>query len=238
MSHKARQESQFLGRKSLYDDISTIHVYKDFRDNLRPWDRQLPPIVEQEANRREIWSIKPPSGKLIFFMMFLCIAIFQVVALLPLAVNWEHIKLAWRDTDKPSIVYNNASVLLAGWIVTHLCSGLSLWFLWLAQGFDKHAVELAPMLIFAIIEGLWCDVLFYTMRVDWVLAVWCTILFFIVVCQIACIYNRVAISALFLMPHVGTSVTVIIYSYAFLQLFPTGTWFAYENPDSTTPATL
>ena len=237
LTHKERTENQIIGRKNLYDDIRTIHVYNRFRDNLRPWDRQLPPIVEQEANRRDLWSIKPPTAKLIFFMMILCIALWQIVALMPLAANWEHINLAWTDTEKPSIVYDNPKVLLAAWVVTHLCSGFALWFLWIAQGFDKHALELAPMLIFAILEGLWCDILFYTHRIDWVFAAWCTILFFIFLCQVACIYKGVSISALFLLPHVAAAVTVIVYCWYFLQIFPTGVWYKYDNPDSTVDKT-
>jgi len=238
MSNKERREAQLKGRKSLYDDISSIHVYAKYRDNLRPWDRSLPPIVEQEANRREMWTIKPPTGWAILGMMLLCLGLWQVVGLVPVAANWEHIKLAWRDTEKPEIIYDNPKVLMAAWIVVHICTGFSLWFLWIAQGFDKHALELAPMLIFGIIEGLWCDILFYTRRIDWVLAAWYVILLFIILCQIASVYKKCSITGLFLLPHVAAAITVIVYCHAFLTVFPTGKWHAYENPDSERQATL
>jgi len=111
--------------------------------------------------------------------------------------------------------------------VSHICVGLALWCVWLAEGFAKHALELFPMLIFSMAECVWFDVLFYTQRLDWLMATWCFILFFVLVSQILLAYHGVGIATLFLIPHVITCAVIIVYIQAFMKLFPDMVWYSY-----------
>lgn len=208
----------FYRNASLYDDIAGINVYRNHRESLRPWDRKLPPIVEQEARRRAMWITHPPSGWWMSLMLTLCILLWECIGLLPILSNYETVKAEWRDAHKPKLVYTNTAVLLASWVVIHLCTGFSLWFLWLTEGFDKHKTELVPFFLAGLCECCWVDMAFYNRRLDWVVLCWVLVALFVILTQVFMFRGGVEIGTLFLLPHLFASIVMIAYAIAFIQL--------------------
>lgn len=206
-------------KKSLYDDINRISVYRNHRLNLRPWDRKLPPVVEQEANRRQLWALIPPTGLQIFGVLLLCLLSFQVVGILPFAVNRVHIEDTWQNMDKPMIVYHDAKVLLACWIVIHVCNGFAMWFIWLTEGFSKHQSEMLFFGISIFLECTWMDIIFFTHHLDWAMACWVLIFLSTLATQVLMFRNHVEIGALFLIPYAAGCIVVMVYIQAFIDKF-------------------
>jgi hypothetical protein len=204
--------------KTLYDDLKEIPLYRDHRETLRPWDRRLPAIVEQEANRRSMWIIKPPPGWVIMSVLLLCIIGFLVVALTPFFVNQEFIELAWRDIEKPSVVYHDARVLFAVMIFVHISSAFGMWFIYLSEGFSKHQLELVPFALTLLCECVWMDVAFYIGRLDWTLMLWCAIALLTVITQTLLIWKDVNIATAFLLPQLGGSIAIIVYTIEFMKI--------------------
>uniref|UniRef100_A0A7S1M2V9 Uncharacterized protein n=1 Tax=Neobodo designis TaxID=312471 RepID=A0A7S1M2V9_NEODS len=207
--------------KTLYDDLKEIPLYRDHRETLRPWDRRLPAIVEQEANRRSMWIIKPPSGKVIMLVLLGCMIGFLAVALVPFLVNREFIELAWRDIEKPQVVYHDPRVLFAILIFVHLCSAFAMWFIYLSEGFSKHQLELVPFALTLLCECVWMDVAFYIGRLDWVLMLWGAIALLTVITQALLVWKEVNISMVFLLPQLAGAVAVMIYVVEFIKMHGT-----------------
>lgn len=210
-------------KDTLYNQISSIPVYKNHRHTLRPWDRQLPPTIDQEANRRQQWELHPPKEWQIFLALLLCVVGALIAGCLSLTVNNERISIMWRDTNKPSLVYTNGKVLLAVWVVAHICSGFSLWFVWLAEGFEKHLRVMAGICLMLFLDCIWLDVLFYTYRLDVTIGLWVVVMGTIIVTQVLLVKDGIAIGALFLIPLLATSIAVLVYLAAFAAMFGT-TW--------------
>jgi tryptophan-rich sensory protein len=218
MDANNRTRKSMLSGKTLYDDLKHIPIYKNHRESLRPWDRALPAIVEQEANRRALWITKPPSGLQIFGLLVLCLAVCLTVTLLPFIVNAEYIALVWRDIAKPEIVYHDARVLLAVSIVVHITTGFALWFVYLSEGFSKHQLELIPFSLALLLESIWMDIVFYARRLDWALMLWVAILLCILCAQFLLVRGDVHISAIFLAPAMAAALVVVAYCVEFWRL--------------------
>ena len=219
-SWQANRRSVISG-KTLYEELRHLKPYQHHREALRPWDRKLPSTVEQEANRRTLWTTKPPSAELLFFVLVMCLAFTQIPAVVPLLSNLEFVQGFWNDVEKPAVVYHDARVLLAVSVVVHVALGLSLWFIFLAEGFSKHQLELAPIALALLAECVWMDVAFYVGRLDWVLAIFCVILAATVLAMVLLGYYEVSIAALMLVPYLCAAVAMIFYTVAFLNLHGT-----------------
>lgn len=204
--------------KTLYDELGTIPIYRNHRESLRPWDRKLPAIVEQEANRRSMWILKPPSGLYIAFVLLCCMIATIGIAIVPFLVNMTFIQDMWRDIPIPSIVYYDARVLFAVSIVIHICTAFALWFIYLSEGFSKHQLELAPLCLSMLLECVWMDVAFYIGRLDWTLALWCAIFALTFLAQIFLIKKDVVIGMVFLLPQLIGALVVMLYTIEFIKL--------------------
>lgn len=210
-------------KDQLYEQISNIPVYKNHRLTLRPWDRQLPPTIDQEANRRQQWELNPPPTWKIFTSLALCILGVLLAGCLSMLVNNVRITQMWKDTNKPQLIYTNGKVLVAVWVVSHICTGLSLWFVWLTQGFEKHLKVMAGFCIMIFLDCIWLDALFYTYRLDLTVIIWVAMLITTFVTQVFLARDNIVIGSLFLLPFVGTSIAVLVYLVAFIFIFGT-TW--------------
>lgn len=211
-------KEQIHAKKTLFEDINKISVYRYHRDNLRPWDRRLPPVVEQEANRRQLWVLKPPSPQKIIAMLVICLVLFQLVGVVPIAINEEHINDTWNNMLKPGIVYHDPRVIFACWVVVMCCNGLTMWFIWLAEGFDSHQLEMVPFAALIFSLCIWLDICFYTKRLDWTLYCWIAMLLFTLVSQLLLSRNGVEIGAVFLCPMVGACIVAIVYCTSFISM--------------------
>ena len=80
-----------------------------------------------------------------------------------------------------------------------------------------------------MIECTWCDILFYTYRLDWVMAAWGCILFLVVLTMIFLVYNNCGIASVFLLPHIACCITILLYVDAFMDLFGGNKWYSYEG---------
>lgn len=214
---QAVRKSLDTGR-TLYDDLKSIPIYKNHRESLRPWDRKLPAVVEQEANRRSMWIIKPPTGYEIAGVLLGCMIAMIAAAIVPFLVNREYIQLAWRDIEKPSVIYHDGRVLFAVYIFVHLCTAFGLWFIYLSEGFSKHQLELVPFCVAVLCECVWLDVAFYIGRLDWCLMLWCGITLLTVVTQCLLVWKEVNISAIFLLPQLAGAITMLVYIIEFIKL--------------------
>lgn len=205
-------------RDALYNQVNKIPTYRKHRQNMRPWDRSLPPMVEQEMVKRQMWELFPPSRVKIIGTLILCLIGVVFAAILPALVNHKRIEIMWRDMDKPTIVYHDGSVLFAVWIVVHICTALTWWFVWLARGFENHLKIMAGLSLLLFLECIWLDVVFYTQRLDTTLAIWIAATAIILITQILMIVDKIEIGAIFLIPHLACSAAIIVYIIAFLIL--------------------
>lgn len=202
----------------LYEQLKDIEVYKNHRESLRPWDRPLPAIVEQEANRRALWIMKPPSSLYIAAVFVICVTAMCLIGSIPFAINEEALGIVWKNLSKPSIVYHDARVLFAISIVCHACTGMSLWMIFLAEGFSKHVPELCPIAFTILLDCIWADVTFSALRLDWTLMIWCAILIFSFIAIVLLILRGVMVAALFMVPQLCGTMVVIAYVSEFYKL--------------------
>jgi tryptophan-rich sensory protein len=207
--------------KTLYDDLKSIPIYKNHRESLRPWDRKLPAIVEQEANRRSMWIIRPPSGYSISGVLLLCLLALVAIPLIPFLTNEDFIRLTWRDIEKPPVVYHDPRVLFAVLILVHVCSAFSVWFMYLSEGFNKHQLELVPFCLAVLCECVWMDVTFYVGRLDWTLMLWCAIFVLTLITQALLVWKEVSISMIFLLPQLAGALVVMVYTIEFIKIHGT-----------------
>lgn len=210
--------STYLKGRDLYDEIREIDVYRNHRESLRPWDRKLPLPVQAEANRRSAWTLNPPRTSEVVNAFIFCVALLLLCGLIPLYSNMETMSFIWRDADKPVIVYTNTEVLLAIWIIVHICSGMALWFIYLTEGWAKHQLVLFCFAITILLDVLWVDVMFYTMRFDYNLGLWIAYLTMTVATIAAMLYDQIHIGALFLLPQMVLAVMIIVYTAEFMKL--------------------
>lgn len=213
--------------RALYDELHEIPVYRHHRECLRPWDRKLPLVVEQEAVRRSTWILYPPTTTWIFCVLLMCLVGEILVAVLPMFINIDRAMLTWRDLKKPHFVYIKLQLLLAVWIIMHLCSGFALWFIYLTEGFSKHQLCCFLFAVFVVLDCLWMDVFFGAQRLDWTTALWCVMLLATVVLQVALIRDKIYIAALFMLPQVAVSIAVLVYLFGFIKIM--GTAFEWST---------
>lgn len=211
-------QSSQLTKNVLMKELRTLPIYRFHRHNLRPWDRKLPPLVAQEADNEQRWEIEPPSPSLIFGALFLSLTMYQLLWIMPVYINYDHLTEAWKNVEIPSLVYNEPKVWLALWIVTHLSSGLTLWFVWLTGGWIKHVPELLPIAIAFFCECMWIDIAVYVARLDILTILWVMIS----CCHVIAMYllwsKKVAIGSIFLIPQFAASIAVTVYTGAFWSL--------------------
>lgn len=204
-----------LTKNVLMKELRTLPIYRYHRHNLRPWDRKLPPLVAQEADNEQRWEMEPPSLLTIFGALFVSLAMYQLLWIMPFYVNQEHAAAAWKNIEIPQIIYNEPKVWMGLWIVTHLSSGLTLWFVWLTGGWIKHVPELLPIALAFFAECMWLDIAVYVARLDILTVLW----MMIALCHVIAMYllwaKKVAIGSIFLIPMLGASVAMSIYSAAF-----------------------
>ena len=208
---------------ALYRQVNNIPTYRKHRQNMRPWDRSLPPTVEQEMTKRQMWELFPPSRTLIIGLLFACLIGVVLAAIIPALVNYKRINQQWRDIEKPEIIYHEGRVLFAVYVVVHVCTGLSWWFVWLARGFDNHLRVMAGLSLLLFLECIWLDVIFYTYRVDITLAIWIICILSILWTQAFMIKDKIEIGALFMIPHLALAIAVVVYVFAFVDKFG-GEW--------------
>lgn len=208
----------FARGRELYDEIKEIDVYRNHRESLRPWDRLLPLPVQAEANRRSAWILNPPSTSEVFSSWLLCMALLLCVGLIPMYSNYETMGYIWRDIAKPEIVYTNTAVLLAIWIIVHICSALALWFVYLSEGWSKHQLVLLPFAVTILLDAMWVDILWYTARFDYSLGLWGSYCFLTIVTMLLMLRDEIGIGALFLTPQFILSVMIIVYLVEFTKL--------------------
>lgn len=209
----------------LVKELNNLPIYRFHRHNLRPWDRPLPVLVAQEADAQQHWEMAPPTPKEIFGSLFGCLALYQLLWLLPILVNYEHLGDIWKNIAIPGIVYNEPKVWMALWIVSHLSSGLTLWFIWLTGGLTKHVPELLPIAFSFFIECLWVDVVASAKRLDIVVGMWVLIMLALCVSVVLLWKKKIGIGSIFLLPHTALSIVMIVYSAAFAALHgSTYTW--------------
>lgn len=208
----------FARSRQLYDEIKEIDVYRNHRESLRPWDRGLPLPVQAEANRRSAWTLNPPSTKEVFSVWVFCIGLLLCVGLIPMYSNFETMGYIWRDIVKPEIVYTNTSALLAIWVVVHLCSGFSLWFVYLSEGWAKHQLVLLPFAITILLDAMWVDVLWYTYRFDYALGLWAVYCLMTMLTMVAMVADEIGIGALFLFPQLIISAMIMMYIVEFMKI--------------------
>lgn len=224
-----------LTKNRLVKELHRLPIYKYHRHNLRPWDRPLPALVLQEADAQQRWEIEPPSPCLIFSALFGCLAMYQLVWILPVLTNLKYITETWKNVELPSVVYDEPKVWLSLWVVAHLCSGLTLWFVWLTGGFTKHIPELLPIAIAFFGECVWVDIAAYSRRLDALVVDWIVITICVAVAAVLLWQKKIAIGAIFLMPHLAGSFSMIVYSAAFYSLHgPTYVWLG-DMPREPTP---
>lgn len=215
------RQFMYMRGRDLYDEIKEIDVYRNHRESLRPWDRKLPLPVQAEANRRSAWTLNPPSTTEVALVWFFCISLLLLVGLIPFYSNFETMGFVWRDVHKPTVVYTNTNVLLAIWIIVHLCSATSLWFVYLTEGWAKHQAVLFFFALTILLDVMWIDVMFYTLRFDYNLGLWIAYLVFSVVTIGLMLYDRIAIGAMFLLPQMALSIVFIVYTVEFMKLHGT-----------------
>lgn len=210
--------SGLFSRKTLFDEVDKIPLYHNHRRNLRPWDRKLPHMVEAEADRRQHWQLQPPSALEIWGILCLCIITFQIVAMLPYIMNMQFVADTWKSISKPSVIHKDTKTLLAIWIVAHMSTGLSMWLVWLTEGFEKHQLELLTFAIATFAECAWLDVVMYTKHLDWAIGCWIVVFVFTVISQVLMCMNKVAIGAAFLIPHNAITIIAVVYLAAFVDM--------------------
>lgn len=202
----------------LYDELKKIDIYSEHRETLRPWDRRLPNVVTQEANRRAMWILKPPPNWFIFLVAVFSILSLEMILVLPFVWNLDRIHATWSQIPKPNVIYNDGRVLVAVAVICHLSSGFALWFVYLTEGFSKHQLELTLFACTVFGDCFWMDIVFYTGRLDWALIDWCCICFFTIATIVALVVRKVDLAAVFLLPQLAGSIAVIIYLIAFIDL--------------------
>lgn len=208
-------QTQQLTKNVLLKELHGLPVYRFHRHNLRPWDRKLPPLVAQEADNAQRWEIEPPTPGLIFGALLVSLVVYQLLWLLPVYSNAEHIAAVWKNILIPSIIYDEPKVWLSLWIVSHLASGLTLWFVWLTGGWIKHVPELLPLGIAFFAECMWIDVAVYVARLDILTMLWVMVACCLAVAIRLLWVKKVAIGSIFLIPHFAASLAMVIYSGAF-----------------------
>ena len=206
-------------KKTHYDDVIRMPLYRYFRRNMRPWDRRLPVLIEQEVDEKEHWTIAPPSFSRIALTLLAIAVVYQLMWVIPVTVNLVHIEETWRNVQTPGIVYDNPSVYIAIWVVVHLSSAFGLWMTWLAGGFEKHFLELIPLGVAFVLECLWFDLVFYTQRLDWTLLDWALILVADITLIGLLIANQLAIAAVFFLPHCVVCIPLIVYIAAYINMY-------------------
>ena len=217
-------------RKHLFDDVDKIPLYHKHRRNLRPWDRKLPETVEAEGDRRQRWQLSPPTSGEIFGALFGCLVVFQLIGMLPYAVNAKYCSETWNSINKPKEIYKDYGALLAIWIVTHMCTGLSMWLVWLTEGFEKHQFELLTFAIAVFAELAWLDIVMFTKHLDWALGCWIVSLICTVASQVLMCLNKVPIGAAFLIPYDIVCLVMLVYIGAFMKLHgSTYTWIGQAS---------
>lgn len=204
--------------RQLYDEIKEIDVYRNHRDSLRPWDRSLPLPVQAEANRRSQWTLNPPSTTEVFSVLIFCIGLLLCVGLIPMYSNFTTMAYLWRDIVKPDIVYTNNDVLLAIWIIVHISTAMSLWFVYLTEGWYKHQLVLLPFAVTILLDCMWVDILWYTFRFDYALGLWGTYCLLTMVTMALMIRDDIGIGALFLTPQFILSCMIIVYLVEFMKI--------------------
>jgi len=209
----------FSRGRQLYDEIKEIDVYRNHRESLRPWDRKLPLPVQAEANRRSEWTLNPPSTTEIFSVWLFCVALLLVVGLVPMYSNYTTMGYIWRDIEKPSIIYTNMGVLLAVWIIMHICTAMALWFVYLTEGWQKHQHVLLPFAITILLDAMWIDVMWSTYRFDYNLALWATYVAMTLVTMALMVRDEITIGALFLLPQFAVSIVIIVYTSEFMKMY-------------------
>ena len=93
-----------------------------------------------------------------------------------------------------------------------------MWFIYLSEGFTKHQLELVPFALTLLCECVWMDVAFYIGRLDWTLMLWCAIALLTVVTQGLLIWKEVNIAMVFLLPQLGGSLAIIVYTIEFIKI--------------------
>lgn len=222
-------------KRALLRDVRRLPVYRDHRNNLRPWDRKLPVLLKQEVDQLDRWELEPPTGNRIFVTLLLCLLFYQLQWIIPYAVNQKKIWIVWENIALPSMVYFEPKVFAALWVVTHLCSGLSLWMVWLTEGFERHPWELLCLAIAFFAECPWLDVVFSTYRLDYTLAIWFCILVSEIVAMILMIRNGVKIGALFVLPMLAMTVAVLVYAFAFYDMYGKQITWLMDKPRAPQP---
>lgn len=224
-----------LTKSTLMKELRTLPIYRYHRHNLRPWDRKLPVLVAQEADHEEHWEIEPPSPLLIFGSLVLSLLIYQLLWLLPVYLNHDHIAAVWKNIAIPMLVYDEPKVWMSLWIVAHLCSGLTLWFVWLTGGWIKHVPELLPIAIAFFGECMWIDVAVYVGRLDLLVGLWVVISLCMMVSIVLLWRHKIAIGAIFLVPHFAACLSMIVYSAAFAHMHGKTYMWLGDIPRQPTP---
>ncbi len=205
-------------RRHLYDDVDQIPVYHLHRKHLRPWDRQLPETVEAEGDRRQRWTLKPPTPFAIYGHLIVSISVLVLVGVLPYAVNAEYCRNMWDAVVKPKDIYKGSKTLLAMWIVTHIANGFAMWLVWLGEGFEKHQVEVFIFGFAVFAELMWLDCVMFTKHLDYGFACWIVSLLCTVASQIIMCFRKVGIAAAFLLPYDIVCIVMLSYIAAFMRI--------------------
>jgi tryptophan-rich sensory protein len=204
--------------RHLYDEVDEIPVYHLHRQHLRPWDRRLPEKVQAEGDRRQMWTLKPPSPAAIYGHLAGCVAFMLVVGLLPFLVNQQYCYEMWNAVIKPKEIYKGYKALFAMWVFTHISNGFSMWLVYLGEGFSKHQLELLFFGIAVFAELMWIDCVMYVKRLDYGLGCWLVALLFTALSQLVMCFRKVGVAAAFLVPYNIVCLIMLLYIGAFMEI--------------------